>query len=336
MVSPGLLFGLHRHGGAMKSLVSRHASGVFQGAWALSPGLPTQQQGWFSSRSGDGAGARPNNFTNNRKLLRSKLMRSNNRGGGGGRNNGRPGREGGGRGFGPPREDPDAASWPQARFGLRRNVPITVLPGNFNNYRLRDYDPKYDGDKIDEDLKPEPDALDADNSPIIDENRMIADILKKQKAAKEALKEKWIKSYKTPKRIVSKIDPQGRSYSRGARKSASARVWIQPGFGEFVVNSQDYCEYFMRESHREHMLEPLVVTDTVGKFDVMATVRGGGHTGQAGAIRYGIAHALQAYNPELYRPTLRYKGLLTRDSRQVERKKIGFVKARKRPTWVRR
>lgn len=132
------------------------------------------------------------------------------------------------------------------------------------------------------------------------------------------------------------IDNRGRSYGRGGRKTASARVWIQPGFGNFVINRKDFVEYFQRMSDREHILKPLAATETLGRFDVKAVVEGGGLTGQAGAIRHGLARALNHYNPVAYRPPLKRLGYLTRDPRKVERKKIGHLKARKKPQWNRR
>ena len=150
----------------------------------------------------------------------------------------------------------------------------------------------------------------------------------------EAQKARWIKNSSPPVR-VSEIDERGRAYGRGSRKSAQARVWIQPGEGEVVVNRQDFLTLFPREYHREHILGPLVASQTCGKFDVTAVVKGGGLTGQAGAIRLGLARALEKYNPD-YRPPMKRHGFLTRDARMVERKKVGRVKARKSPQWVRR
>jgi len=232
--------------------------------------------------------------------------------------------------------DPEAAnkaSWPQARFGLRRNVPINVLPGNFNDYRKWDESEEDDkGGKVEDD----PDFLDWDRTEHIDEERLVQEIMKKQEEKEKEQRAKWMETYRRPKEFKTKIDEKGRSYARGARKTASARVWIQPGLGEIVVNKKDYAEYFVRETLREHILEPFLITETVGLFDVYVTVRGGGLTGQAGAIQYGLANCLQKFNPELYRPPLRYKGLLTRDMRKVERKKIGKLKARKSRPWVKR
>jgi small subunit ribosomal protein S9 len=113
-------------------------------------------------------------------------------------------------------------------------------------------------------------------------------------------------------------------------------VWIQPGFGNVVVNRQDFVEYFDRMTDRESILAPLAATETLGKFDVTAIVTGGGLSGQAGAVRHGLARALNHYNPDVYRPPLKRLGYLTRDPRKVERKKIGHLKARKKPQWVKR
>jgi small subunit ribosomal protein S9 len=152
--------------------------------------------------------------------------------------------------------------------------------------------------------------------------------------AKEAQKKRWIQNALPPVR-VSEIDERGRAYGRGSRKSAQARVWIQPGEGEIVVNRKDFLSYFPRETHRAHVLGPFVASQTCGKFDVTAVVNGGGLSGQAGAIRLGLARALEKYNPD-YRPPMKRHGFLTRDPRMVERKKVGRVKARKSPQWVRR
>lgn len=152
--------------------------------------------------------------------------------------------------------------------------------------------------------------------------------------AKEAQKKRWIQNSRPPVR-VSEIDERGRAYGRGTRKTAQARVWIQPGEGEIVVNRKDFISYFPRESDRDHILGPFVASQTCGKFDVTAMVKGGGLTGQAGAIRLGLARALEKYNPG-YRPPMKRHGFMTRDPRMVERKKVGRVKARKSPQWVRR
>jgi small subunit ribosomal protein S9 len=115
----------------------------------------------------------------------------------------------------------------------------------------------------------------------------------------------------------------------GRRKSSVARVYLRPGAGEWTVNGRPLEDYFPRHSHQQHAIEPLEATENTGRFAVKVVVRGGGKTGQAGAIRLGVARALLKVDAE-YRPTLRQKGMLTRDPREVERKKPGRPKARKR------
>jgi small subunit ribosomal protein S9 len=118
-------------------------------------------------------------------------------------------------------------------------------------------------------------------------------------------------------------------YGTGKRKSSTARVRLLPGAGQVVVNKRDLSEYFKNETQRTVTRYPLAITDNLGKFDIRAIVRGGGTSGQAGAIRLGIANALLQFNAEL-RPRLKRAGLLTRDSRIKERKKYGQKGARKR------
>jgi len=115
----------------------------------------------------------------------------------------------------------------------------------------------------------------------------------------------------------------------GRRKTAVARVYLRPGSGKIVVNRRDFDEYFPNRVLKMIIRQPLLLTETADKFDILVNVRGGGTSGQAGAIRHGIARALLEYNPEL-RPRLKAAGLLTRDAREVERKKYGQPKARKR------
>ena len=115
----------------------------------------------------------------------------------------------------------------------------------------------------------------------------------------------------------------------GRRKTAVARVLMRPGEGEWTINGRPMAEYFPRKTHQMRVEEPLQVTESDGRFDIQIRVRGGGLTGQADAIRMGLARALVAFDEE-QRPTLRSNGLLTRDSRKVERKKPGRPKARKR------
>jgi small subunit ribosomal protein S9 len=118
-------------------------------------------------------------------------------------------------------------------------------------------------------------------------------------------------------------------YGTGKRKSSTARVHLLPGAGQVIVNKRDISEYFKNETQRTVTRYPLAVTDTLGKFDIRAIVSGGGTSGQAGAIRLGIANALLQFNAEL-RPRLKRAGLLSRDSRIKERKKYGQKGARKR------
>ncbi|MEO0486620.1 MAG: 30S ribosomal protein S9 [Pseudomonadota bacterium] len=123
-------------------------------------------------------------------------------------------------------------------------------------------------------------------------------------------------------------DELGRSYATGKRKDAVARVWIKPGSGKVIVNGKDQDAYFARPVLQLILRQPFQVAGVEGEFDVMATVKGGGLTGQAGAVKHGISKALQLYDPALRAP-LKAAGFLTRDSRVVERKKFGKAKARK-------
>ncbi len=125
-----------------------------------------------------------------------------------------------------------------------------------------------------------------------------------------------------------KRDELGRSYATGKRKDAVARVWIRPGSGKIVVNGRDQEVYFARPVLRLILRQPFTVANVEGQFDVHATVKGGGLSGQAGAVKHGISKALQFYDPSL-RGALKAAGFLTRDSRVVERKKYGKAKARK-------
>lgn len=136
-------------------------------------------------------------------------------------------------------------------------------------------------------------------------------------------------------RRVRLVDGQGRAYATGRRKAASARVWVRPGSGRVWVNGGPLDALFASVARRGDVLSPFAVTGTIGKFDVRATVAGGGSTGQAQAVRHGLARALQAWDPTL-RPPLKAAGLLTRDPRVVERKKPGKAKARKSFQWVKR
>ena len=124
-------------------------------------------------------------------------------------------------------------------------------------------------------------------------------------------------------------------YSTGRRKSSTARVFLRPGSGGIVVNKSPLDEYFGRETSRMVVRQPLELVELVDKFDIMVTVAGGGDTGQAGAIRHGITRALIEYD-ETLRPSLRKAGFVTHDAREVERKKVGLHKARRRPQFSKR
>jgi small subunit ribosomal protein S9 len=124
------------------------------------------------------------------------------------------------------------------------------------------------------------------------------------------------------------IDEHGRSYATGKRKNAVARVWIKRGNGKITVNGQDQEKYFARPVLRMLLQQPLQTAERVDEFDIIATVKGGGLSGQAGAVRHGISKALTYFEPGL-RPVLKAGGFLTRDSRVVERKKYGKAKARR-------
>jgi small subunit ribosomal protein S9 len=127
---------------------------------------------------------------------------------------------------------------------------------------------------------------------------------------------------------VQKIDKLGRAYATGKRKNAVARVWIKPGSGKITINGRAFEVYFARPVLRMILQQPYGIVKRVGQYDLIATVAGGGLSGQAGAVRHGLAKALALYEPAL-RPLLKREGFLTRDSRVVERKKYGKRKARR-------
>jgi small subunit ribosomal protein S9 len=127
---------------------------------------------------------------------------------------------------------------------------------------------------------------------------------------------------------VQKLDAQGRAYATGKRKDAVARVWIKPGPGKIVVNERPVDQYFARPVLRMILQQPLQVANRIGQYDITVSVDGGGLSGQAGAVRHGLAKALTYYEPDL-RPALKKEGFLTRDPRVVERKKYGKKKARR-------
>ena len=127
---------------------------------------------------------------------------------------------------------------------------------------------------------------------------------------------------------VQELDAQGRAYATGRRKDAVARVWIKPGRGVITVNGREFERYFARPVLQMVIQQPFEVAAREGQYDVVCTVKGGGLSGQAGAVRHGISRALTLYEPELRGP-LKKEGFLTRDSRTVERKKYGRAKARR-------
>ncbi|OJW51829.1 30S ribosomal protein S9 [Thiobacillus sp. 65-1402] len=125
------------------------------------------------------------------------------------------------------------------------------------------------------------------------------------------------------------------NYGTGRRKESVARVFIKAGSGKIVVNDKPVDEYFSRETGRMIVRQPLVLTDNLNKFDIMVNVSGGGESGQAGAVRHGITRALIEFSAEM-KPALKAAGLVTRDAREVERKKVGFHKARRRKQFSKR
>ncbi|MEQ1771764.1 MAG: 30S ribosomal protein S9 [Devosia sp.] len=127
---------------------------------------------------------------------------------------------------------------------------------------------------------------------------------------------------------VQKLDKQGRAYATGKRKNAIARVWVKPGSGKITVNGKEFNAFFARPVLQMILQQPIIAAARKDQYDVVATVSGGGLSGQAGAVRHGISQALTHYEPEL-RGVLKKGGFLTRDSRVVERKKYGKAKARR-------
>ena len=125
------------------------------------------------------------------------------------------------------------------------------------------------------------------------------------------------------------------NYGTGRRKSSTARVFLRAGSGNITVNGRPLDEFFGRETSRMIVRQPLELADMTGKFDVIVTVEGGGNTGQAGAIRHGLTRALMEYDEALRSP-LRKAGFVTRDAREVERKKVGLHKARRKPQFSKR
>lgn len=138
-----------------------------------------------------------------------------------------------------------------------------------------------------------------------------------------------------PAKREPKVDALGRAYATGRRKESVARVWLKRGKGQVVVNGKAQEQYFGRQTQLLVLNQPFLIVNRVGEFDVICTVKGGGLSGQAGAVRHGISRALENFEPAL-RPALKKAGMLTRDARQVERKKVGKHKARKSKQWAKR
>lgn len=134
---------------------------------------------------------------------------------------------------------------------------------------------------------------------------------------------------------MAKADKSAKYYGTGRRKKSIARVYLVPGKGEITINKRSIDDYFGLETLKVIVRQPLTATDTVDKFDVIVTVKGGGYTGQAGAVRHGVARALLQADPD-YRPTLKKAGYLTRDPRMKERKKYGLKAARRAPQFSKR
>ena len=132
------------------------------------------------------------------------------------------------------------------------------------------------------------------------------------------------------------INPENGFYATGRRKEATARVWLKAGTGAVTVNGRDINNYFGRETSKMVLFQPLEILEQKGKIDLTVNVKGGGLSGQAGAIRHGIARALLKVDPDANRLPLRQAGLLTRDPRMKERKKYGLKRARKAPQYTKR
>lgn len=137
------------------------------------------------------------------------------------------------------------------------------------------------------------------------------------------------------KKREPKLDAQGRAYGTGRRKESVARVWLKRGKGKVMVNGKPQEAYFGRQTHLLVLNQPFLIANRVNEFDVVCTVAGGGLSGQAGAVRHGISRALENFEPALRTP-LKKAGMMTRDARQVERKKVGKHKARRSKQWAKR
>ncbi len=159
--------------------------------------------------------------------------------------------------------------------------------------------------------------------------------LKTDMAATSSTKTTEAKTATTVDPTVPKLDKFGRAYATGRRKTSTARVWLQRGKGKITVNGRTFENFFTRPTQRMVIMQPLMLVKRDTEFDVIVTVAGGGASGQAGAVRHGLTRALTNFEPGL-RPALKAEGFLTRDSREVERKKPGLRKARRRKQWKKR
>ncbi len=176
-----------------------------------------------------------------------------------------------------------------------------------------------------------------------EENTVVADALKDAKVQADTIEtsEKTTSEATVETPVVEevprepKVDAQGRAYGTGRRKNSTARVFLKPGKGQVVINGKPQQEYFRRQTQLLVLNQPFLLADRVNQYDVMCTVKGGGLSGQAGAVRHGIARALDNIDPTIH-TTLKVAGLLTRDSRMVERKKVGLHKARRSKQWAKR
>lgn len=166
-----------------------------------------------------------------------------------------------------------------------------------------------------------------------DTKEVKTDLANLAKAVADGTKE--MKAQAAPVKREPKLDAQGRAYATGRRKESVARVWLKRGKGQVVVNGKPQAEYFGRQTQLLVLNQPFLIAGRVGEFDVMCTVKGGGLSGQAGAVRHGISRALENFEPGL-RPALKKAGMLTRDARTVERKKVGKHKARRSKQWAKR
>lgn len=166
-----------------------------------------------------------------------------------------------------------------------------------------------------------------------DTKEVKTDLANLAKAVADGTKE--MKAQAEPVKREPKVDAQGRAYATGRRKESVARVWLKRGKGKVTVNGKPQEQYFGRQTQLLVLNQPFLIAGRVGEFDVVCTVKGGGLSGQAGAVRHGISRALENFEPGL-RPALKKAGMLTRDARTVERKKVGLHKARRSKQWAKR